>query len=179
VSRSTDQDHPKARPPPPPLDKHYRRYARWLTAVLRKRFGAKIGPAEDLVQEAYLHAARHEERGALRHPRAFLLQVATNLARNEVRRVARSGLALAVDPHASIENSSEKAEHGVDAEQLEALLLKQLILSLPAPLKDVFVLSRYAELTNQEIAERCDLSVKTVEWRMTKALAHLRARLRD
>jgi DNA-directed RNA polymerase specialized sigma24 family protein len=33
-------------------------------------------------------------------------------------------------------------------------------------------------MTNQDIADRCGLSVKTVEWRMTRALAFVALQLR-
>ena len=59
------------------------------------------------------------------------------------------------------------------------MLLRQIVSALPPPLRDVFVLSRFAGMTNQDIATACGLSVKTVEWRMTKALALVTLRLRD
>src|SRR5437899_202312 len=70
-----------------------------------------------------------------------------------------------------IEVVIESDEHAVAADQDEAVLLRQLVSALPPPLRDVFVLSRFAGMTNQDVAAACGLSVKTVEWRMTRALA--------
>ena len=46
---------------------------------------------------------------------------------------------------------------------MAALQLKEVILSLPAPYREVFVMSRFGALTYEEIAHHCGLSVKTVE----------------
>jgi RNA polymerase sigma factor (sigma-70 family) len=155
------------------LEGLYRRHARWLQGALRRRFGAALGEsAEELVQEAYIRAAPYCARGQLRQPRAFLMQVATNLAHDHLRRIARQGGVVA------IEELGEKAEHAVKPEQDETVLLKQLILRLPENLRDVFVLSRFSGMTNQDIAIHCGVSVKTVEWRMTRALAHIAEGLR-
>lgn len=62
--------------------------------------------------------------------------------------------------------------------QDEIIVLKQIILGLPEPLRDVFLLSRLGGLSNSQIAEQLGISVKTVEKRMTKALAHCAAQLR-
>jgi RNA polymerase sigma-70 factor, ECF subfamily len=45
---------------------------------------------------------------------------------------------------------------------------------LPAACRTIFILSRYEQMSYKEIAQKLDLSVKTVEEQMTRALKHLR-----
>lgn len=68
------------------------------------------------------------------------------------------------------ENVSEHAE-------LTALI-EQAIDHLPERVRQVFVLSRFENLKYTEIAAVLELSEKTVESHITKALAHLRGHLR-
>ena len=60
--------------------------------------------------------------------------------------------------------------------ELEAII-KAEIDKLPDKCKEVFILSRYEELKYAEIAERLDISVKTVEAHVSKALKLLRENL--
>jgi RNA polymerase sigma factor (sigma-70 family) len=144
----------------------HRRYGGWLYNAVRARFGRE--DCEDLVQETWLRVSMAEARNALTHPKAFLLRVATNLAltqyrhRRIVARNAGPGLRQCDQP----------------ADQIERLALTEIVLGLPQPLRDVFVLSRFGGLTNSQIAGQLGISPKTVEKRMTKALAHCAAQLR-
>jgi RNA polymerase sigma-70 factor (ECF subfamily) len=158
------------------LEMLYRRYGAWLGAALVRRFGSVITPfAEDLVQETYVRIAPYQAAGAIRHPQALLMRIASNIARDHLRREQVSRRASP--------DFQGRPEQGADihqeAEQVAALQLKELILSLPPKLRDVFVLSRFGGLTYEEIAHHCGVSVKTVEWRMTKALALCASRLQD
>jgi RNA polymerase sigma-70 factor (ECF subfamily) len=130
--------------------------------------------AADLGQAAFLRLATSTRLDEIRHPKALLLTIATNLARDEYRRMARQG-----GQHLSLDEAYAENEPWTAPDQETALLLKQIILSMPALYRDVFALSRFAGLSYEEIAERCNVSVKTVEWRMSKALAHCAAKLRD
>jgi RNA polymerase sigma factor (sigma-70 family) len=58
----------------------------------------------------------------------------------------------------------------LEGDQEYLLALKRTILSLPPDLRHVFVLSRFTAMTNVQIAEQLGVSVKTVEYRMRKAL---------
>ena len=149
------------------LDAVYREHGGWLIAFLRRRFGRQ--DAEELAQETYVRAARTGLQ--FRDPRALLAHIAINAARDHARR-------RAVRP-VLVGDEGALGAAGAAGDQTEALLLKQLILGLPPKLREVFLLSRFGGLTYEEIAHRCGLSVKTVEGRMTKALAMCAARMRD
>lgn len=141
----------------------YRRYADWLRALLRRRYGAD---AEDLVQETYIRIAPYHAASKVRHPQALLLRIADNLARDRLRREAKDRRIRAL-----LEEAAVGLAPAAQANQLEALLFKQVLLGLAPIYRDVMILSRFSGLTNREIAERLGLSVKTVEWRLTKAVA--------
>jgi RNA polymerase sigma-70 factor (ECF subfamily) len=140
--------------------------------TLRRRYGDEV--ADDLVQETYLRLASASASQPIRFPKALLSSVASNLARDQGRRAAvasRAANVFALD-HRSGEPASE-------ADQLELLLYKQILGSMPAVYRDVYVLNRFAGLTYGQIAQHCAVSVKVVEWRMSQALAHCAQHLRD
>ena len=145
----------------------YRLYSRWLTSRLRKRFGDE---AEDLVQEAWLRAAPYSRRGVIRHPKALLISIVDNLVIDRARRRGPRPLTASdrVVPTAATD----------PAPQTGAILLKQIIMTMPPQLREVVVLSRFAHLEYQEIAERLNIPVTTVQWRMIKALEYCAAQLR-
>lgn len=142
----------------------YRRYGDWLHGRLRRRLGAEA--ASDIVQETYARLVRYDAR-PVRHPKALLMQVARNLVIDAHRKTAAMR-EVELD---------ETAVTPVAADQSEALLLKQIILGMPPLYRDVFVLSRFGGMTYAEIAAKQGVSVKTIEWRMSRALEHCVARL--
>ena len=151
---------------PAGVESLYRRYARWLRDRLTRRFGADL--AEDLVQQTYL-GLLPARQGVIKHPRAYLLRAATNHGVSEVRRRLRheqrvGDLAITGQEHA-------------EPVQVSAEVLREAVLSLPQPLRDVFVLSRFGGLSYAEIAGQLGIPVKTVEWRMSKALLHCSRRI--
>jgi RNA polymerase sigma-70 factor (ECF subfamily) len=141
----------------------YRRYAAWLDRRLRTRISAE--DAQDVVQETYIRVAPYAE-GEIRHPRAFLMQVALNLVRDRCRYETRRR-----------DTPCFRSPEAEDATQFDQVLLGQIVGSIPPLYRDVFVLSRFDGMTYPEIAEVLEISVKTVEWRMSKALEFCAFRL--
>jgi len=153
---------------PRTLEALYRRYAAWLRRALKRRFGADA--ADDLVQEAYLRLAQSRQAKVIEHPKALLLRIAVNAGVDRQRYAQRrSGAGLAI----AREDPAGEVDHD------DLLILKEAILGLPPILRDVFILSRFEGHTYGEIAERLGISVKTVEWRMSRAIALCAARLAD
>jgi RNA polymerase sigma-70 factor (family 1) len=67
---------------------------------------------------------------------------------------------------------------GMDTGKDYNTLLKEAMENLPPKCREVFVLSRVSDLTYQQISETLDISVKTVENHMGKALRILRSFIR-
>ena len=144
---------------------YYRRYADWLRARLRVRFGADV--ADDLVQEAYLRIAPYQTRG-IRSPKSLLLRIASNLALDGL---AREGV------RRRYQQTACPAVEALDSPH-ETLLLKQILQAMPEKDRDVFLLSRFEGLTHAQIASRLGIAVKTVEWRMARGLKQFDVHLR-
>jgi RNA polymerase sigma-70 factor (ECF subfamily) len=143
------------------VEELYREHRGWLMRFLHRRFGALV--AEDLVQEAFVRTLGSQSK--VRNPRAFLASVAVRAALEQARR----------EPGNSTVTQASSVAPVAD----ESLMLEQLILKLPPPLREVFLLSRFGGLSNVEIAQRCNLSVKRVEARITKARTMCGALMRD
>jgi len=79
-----------------------------------------------------------------------------------------------------IHNISDLSQHSetIEAAELESKIWK-VINSLPEKCREVFVLNRFEDKKYSEIAEHLNISVKTVETQMSKALKTLREHLKD
>jgi len=66
----------------------------------------------------------------------------------------------------------------IDYDQL-LLILEAAVSSLPPQCQQVFRLSRYENLANNEIADKLKISNKAVEANVTRALKVLRVKLKD
>jgi RNA polymerase sigma-70 factor (ECF subfamily) len=85
----------------------------------------------------------------------------------------------------SLEKSYYDALNGIvqeeDSEAFQRVLnaVNKEIQNLPPKCKEVFILSKKEGLTNIEIAEHLDVSIKTVEAQITKAFSILRTSLEE
>jgi RNA polymerase sigma-70 factor (ECF subfamily) len=82
------------------------------------------------------------------------------------------------------ENPVDKTEDTViNIDHLEAAELEneiwKSIQSLPEKCREIFMLNRFQEMKYADIAQQLNISVKTVEAQMSKALKTLREKLKD
>lgn len=66
----------------------------------------------------------------------------------------------------------------IDFSNLEKLI-QDTIDSLPERCREVFLMSRYEEMKNKEIAEKLNISIKAVEANITRAITKLRENTRE
>ena len=148
------------------FNEYYGMYSDWLRKCIVRKYGSQ--DAEDILQDTWMRFLPYHSAMPIERPRALLLTIAANIFidshRKRIRRERNVPESVAGPYQAPL--------------QSEELLAKEIILSLPQPLRDVFVLSRFGGLTNAQIGEHLGIRLKTVEWRMTKALAHCAAQYR-
>ncbi len=80
------------------------------------------------------------------------------------------------------ERENQSLQHSLEDEMISTELegkIRQAIDQLPLERRKIFIMSRYNGLTYNQIASKLDISVKTVENQMGKALKFLREELAD
>lgn len=143
----------------------------WLRNLARSI--ARGHDREDIAQQAALQLLG-KDPFSVRHPAAYIARIARNVAIDEARKIRVRG-----GPSVALDDLTEAQQPWSAPDQESALLLKQIVLGLPPLYRDVFILSRFAGLTYGEIAKRLGVSDKTVEYRMSRALALCQEALRD
>ncbi|WP_181305449.1 RNA polymerase sigma-70 factor [Rufibacter sp. XAAS-G3-1] len=140
------------------------------------RFTKDTEAAEDLVQEVFCKIWQNREVLEVNTSyKAYLIRSVTNQALNYLEKQKRLVLAEDTSPfEASLSaNTTMELLAGTEMESR----IQQALNDLPPQCRLIFEMSRFEELTYKEIAETLQLSPKTVENQMGKALRMLRERL--
>jgi len=133
---------------------------------------------EDLVQEVYIKL--WEKRNSLKintSLKAYLYRSALNTAYTSLEKNKRYPK-LSIETNDTIHDSSSNAIDNLNANELENKI-NQTLLLLPPACREVFILSRNEEMSYKEIAESLEISIKTVENQMGKALKIFREQLKE
>ncbi len=155
-------------------------------APLEKYLARKLDSPDDaaeLAQEAFLRLHRLEQPENLDNARAFLFQVATNLAVDQLRRRQLHYRFLNMEKALSPEGEPTDANAaGASPEQIvgarERLQsIYQAVEELPFKVRQAFLLHRRSGLSYSAIAEQLGVSVSSVEKYILQALKHCRERL--
>lgn len=139
------------------------------------RIVSDLGIAEDLSQDVFMRLweKRHkiDIKGALG---AYIRRMAVNEALGHLRKNKKYQIEEVADYHSPLTTSGEDTY--LDKE-LQAEVNKAID-TLPPRCKAVFMLSRFEELSYKEISQKLDISPKTVENQISKALKIVRKALK-
>lgn len=129
--------------------------------------------AEDLVQQLFLQLYEKRALVKVTQPERYLLRCVKFKCIDYHRtKKTKSEIRLEQIPDDSLNVSSDISEEDIEP------LLHYFAAKLPLKTRQVFLLSRNSGLTYKEIAEEMDISVKTVESQMGRALRHMRSLLK-
>jgi len=155
-------------------------------SALEKYLARKLDSSEDaaeVAQDAFLRLHRMEQPETLDNARAFLFQVASNLAIDQLRR--RTLHFRFLNKEKSLSEEGEPIDGNASGASPEKILgaqekladIYQAVDELPFKTRQAFLLHRHTGLSYQEIAVEMEVSVSSVEKYILEALKHCRRKL--
>ncbi len=134
--------------------------------------------AREIVQEAFVNMwSRREQIDPSKAMKSYLVTSVKNRSLNYLRDNKKFDSNLLIQENLYPTPFYSQSDHMVETELMEQIASS--IDELPEKCREVFLLSRNEHLKYQQIADRLQISVKTVETQMSKALQHMRMRLRE
>lgn len=156
------------------FEKLFRLYYGFLCKTVYRVIPDKL-IAEDLAQEVFYELWRKKDQLKINVSlKAYLRQSASNRALNYIRDQRMKFTDQEKLPEAQSQQLNSLQQLQVN--ELQELINKS-IAGLPERCRIVFSLSRFEEKSYKEIAELLDISVKTVENQISKALKVLREKI--
>ncbi|MEJ1964651.1 MAG: RNA polymerase sigma factor [Gammaproteobacteria bacterium] len=145
---------------------HFRR----LKQLLHRR-GQSREDAEDLIQEAFIRLHSFLDAGnEVRQPEAFLVRTTLNLAVDAKRRERRDRLLPEPVEELALVDLGPSPEEILTAQQSLARMQETLDTKVSTRTREVFFLHRLEGFTHEEIANRMQMSVRTVEKHIARAV---------
>jgi RNA polymerase sigma-70 factor (ECF subfamily) len=152
--------------------RHYKSICRSVYRILKDN-----NLAEDIAQEVFLGLWKKRDKLKITTSvQAYLKRTAVNKSLNFIR-----DQKIKFDDEEKMPvqyNNQSTSQQKLDADDLQNLINDSIDL-LPEKCRLVFTLSRFEEMTYQEIANELNISIKTVENQISKALKFLRKALKQ
>jgi len=145
---------------------------------LAQKYVKDYETSKEIVQDAFISLwEKRETIDADRPVKSYLAMVIHNKCINYLRDNRKFDQNIL-----NIENLLEVPEYDGADSMVESELKARIdasVAELPEKCREIFILNRYENLKYQEIADKLQISVKTVETQMSKALQHMRIRLAE
>lgn len=137
--------------------------------------------AEDIVQDAFFDLWNRQDKIELgEHVKSYLFKSVYHKSLNYLRDKKTNMTIEPANDYILLDSylqAMQNQEEYLIVEEIQQEITK-VIDQLPPQCKKVFILSRTFELKNREIAEKLDISIKSVEKHITKALAIMHEHLK-
>lgn len=150
---------------------HYEPLTRYAHSILKNQ-----EEAEDAVQRLFVKFWEKRFELQVDNIRAYLYRATYNTCLNQVKSTKNSRYHVS-DSDAVIPASDEASDR-VLGEELQ-VQISEAMDALPEKCRQVFQLSRFEEKSYKEISEELNISVKTVENHIAKALKIMRVELAE
>ena len=153
---------------------HYDELCRYAHSILNDQ-----DVAEDVVQQLFIKLwEKRESIGEIDNIRSYLFRSTFNLSLNEQKKMQRMPKSDEDSANNASFRSDENASNLVISNELQERIDSAMMV-LPEKCREVFHLSRNEQLSYKEIAQEMNISTKTVENQVGKALRIMREELKD
>ncbi|MBK8807133.1 MAG: RNA polymerase sigma-70 factor [Bacteroidales bacterium] len=151
----------------------YKQYYKQLNLYAIK-FLDDVHLAEDVVQNTLIKIwNRVDELKEIKSYKAYLFQAVHNACINAMRDKNYKNASLSEIDLELLEIANDVAD--VDNEKIEQI--KSVVASLPTQCKKIFELNRFEGYSYKEIAQKLNISHRTVDSHLNSAMKHLREKL--
>lgn len=147
-------------------------------ATLRNRLARRLG-SSDLASEAlhdtWLRLNAGAELSAVDNPDAYIFRAALNSAAKLSARERRSSHMVDIDAVFDLADDAPGPER-IAIARSEIAALRRTLASLPRRQREIFLQSYVGHATHAELADRYDVSVRTIQSDLRSALLHVAMR---
>lgn len=138
---------------------------RWLARKL-----TRSEDVDDVVQDVWTRLCRVSDSNAIENPRAYLFRTAGTVVTDRFRR----GRVRLSEDHEELTEFRHPVEEITPERVLQGKIEMERIVArigtLPERTRDIFVLNRFEQLNNRQIAASMGISVSAVEKHMIRAM---------
>lgn len=141
--------------------------------------------AEDIISDAFIKLWELWKNEEIENPLKFLFVILKNksldyLKHEKIKNQAFSSMSVESQRELEIRISTLEASslEKIFAEDIKEIL-RSTLASLPPQTRQIFEMFRFKNMTKQEIADSYNISVKGVDYHISKALARLKNELKD
>lgn len=132
--------------------------------------------AKDIVHNAFVKVwEKKDELDTDKNIKSYLFLAVSNLCINYLRDNKKN---ISIEQVPQIRKETEKSSDWLEYSEVEEKIIRTLD-KLPAKTREIFLMSRDLNMKNQQIADNLNVSIKTVEAAITKALKELRNFLKN
>jgi len=150
----------------------YERYWKRLFVYAYKIFEDQL-VCEDIVQEVFVRLWERTREVKIEELENYLLRATKYQVLNAIRNMKRTTPYENILPHLPVGFAVDVIYEARETSQI----ITNSVQALPEKCQEVFLLSREMELSNKEIAEKLNISVRTVEAHLYKALKIIKKNL--
>jgi len=155
------------------------------TVLFAKSYVHDSWIAEDIASDAMITFWETSKKYRIEHPLTFLFGIVKNKSIDYLRHEAVRQERLATMSEVGLRelHSRVTALEAFEPSEIYSQEIKAIVnatmKALPNKTRKIFIMSRHNGMTYEAIAQKIQLSIKSVEYHITKALSQLRTALRD